>query len=149
MTLDLIMLLQWRHNERDGVSNHQPHDCLLHRLFRRRSKKYESSASLAFVWGIHRGPVNSPHKWLVTRKMSPFHDVIMFRSNHVIWFVLPIVQTSFPQCAGSEFIRFNIVNITVVDVRLAPCVARTSWYWLCKISVSFQLPVPSQCGGMA
>ena len=32
-------LLQWRHNGRDGVSNHQPHDCLLNRLFRRRSKK--------------------------------------------------------------------------------------------------------------
>ena len=31
--------LQWRHNERDGVSNHQPHDCLLNGLFRRRSKK--------------------------------------------------------------------------------------------------------------
>ena len=32
-------LQQWRHNERDGVSNHQPHDCLLKRLFMRRSKK--------------------------------------------------------------------------------------------------------------
>ena len=31
--------LQWRHNERDGVSNHQPHDCLLNLLFRRRSNK--------------------------------------------------------------------------------------------------------------
>ena len=31
--------LQWRHNERDGVSNHQPHQCLPNRLFRRRSKK--------------------------------------------------------------------------------------------------------------
>ena len=31
--------LQWRHNGRDGVSDHQPHDCLLNRLFRRRSKK--------------------------------------------------------------------------------------------------------------
>ena len=31
--------LQWRHNECDGVSNHQPHDCLLNRIFRRRSKK--------------------------------------------------------------------------------------------------------------
>ena len=31
--------LQWRHNEGDAVSNHQPHDCLLNRLFRRRSKK--------------------------------------------------------------------------------------------------------------
>ena len=40
-------------------------------------KKHQSSASLAFVWGIHRRPVNSPHKWPVTRKMFPFDDVIM------------------------------------------------------------------------
>ena len=31
--------LQWRHNGRDGVSNHQPYECLLNRLFKRRSKK--------------------------------------------------------------------------------------------------------------
>ena len=31
--------LQWCHNGRDCVSNHQPHDCLLNRIFRRRSKK--------------------------------------------------------------------------------------------------------------
>ena len=31
--------LHWRHNARDVVSNHQPHDCLLNRLFRRRSQK--------------------------------------------------------------------------------------------------------------
>ena len=31
--------LQWSHNELDGISNHQPHDCLLNRLFRCRSKK--------------------------------------------------------------------------------------------------------------
>ena len=42
-------------------------------------RKYQSSASLAFVWGIHRGPVNSPHKRPVTLKMSPFDDVIMPR----------------------------------------------------------------------
>ena len=40
-------------------------------------RKYQSSASLAFVRGIHRGPVNSPHKRPVTRKMFPFDDVIM------------------------------------------------------------------------
>ena len=39
--------------------------------------KHQSCASLAFVWGIHRGPVNSPHKWPVTRKMFPFDDAIM------------------------------------------------------------------------
>ena len=40
-------------------------------------RKHQSSASLVFVRGIHRWPVNSPHKWPVTRKMSPFDDVIM------------------------------------------------------------------------
>ena len=63
--------LQWRHNGRDSVSNHQPHDCLLNRLFRRRSKK-TSKLSVTGRW-----PVNSPHKWPVTRKMFPFDDVIL------------------------------------------------------------------------
>ena len=40
-------------------------------------RKHQSSASLAFVWGIHRWPVNSPHKGPVMRKMFPFDDVIM------------------------------------------------------------------------
>ena len=34
-------------------------------------------ASLAFVRGIHRPPVNFPHKAPVTRKIFPFGDVIM------------------------------------------------------------------------
>ena len=40
-------------------------------------RKHQSSLSLTFVWGIHRGPVNSLHKWPVTRKIFPFDDVIM------------------------------------------------------------------------
>ena len=40
-------------------------------------RKHQSSASLAFVRGIYRWPVNSPHKWPVTRKIVPFDDVIM------------------------------------------------------------------------
>ena len=41
-------------------------------------RKHQSSASLAFVRGIHRSPVNSPHKGPVMLKMFPFDDVIMF-----------------------------------------------------------------------
>ena len=40
-------------------------------------RKHQSSASLAFVRGIRRGPVTSPHKWPVTWKMFPFEDVIL------------------------------------------------------------------------
>ena len=39
-------------------------------------RNHQSSASLAFVWGIHQGPVNSPHKWPVTRKVFPFDNVM-------------------------------------------------------------------------
>ena len=53
--------------------------------------KHQSSASLAFVWGIHRGPVNSPHKWPVTRKMFPFDEVIMKYQCSGYW---PIVRGS-------------------------------------------------------
>ena len=43
-------------------------------------RKHQSSASLAFVREIHRGPVISPHKGPVTWKIFPFDDVFMFRS---------------------------------------------------------------------
>ena len=42
-------------------------------------RKHQDSASLAFVRGIHRSPVNSPQKGPVTRKVFPFDDVIIFR----------------------------------------------------------------------
>ena len=47
-------------------------------------RKHQSSALLAFVRGIHRRPVNSPHKGLVTRKMCPFDDVIMIKMPYAI-----------------------------------------------------------------
>ena len=84
--------LQWRHYGRDGVSNHQPHDCLLNRLFRRRSKKTPklrvtdlcegnssvtgeflaqraSYAENVLIWWRHRGHVSrlwhyGNHKWI-------------------------------------------------------------------------------------
>ena len=40
-------------------------------------RKHQSSVPLAFVKGIHRWPVDSPHKGPVTRKMFLFDDVIM------------------------------------------------------------------------
>ena len=49
-----LCTLQWRHNELAGVSIHQPHDCLLNRLFTRRSKK----TSKLRVTGLCAG--NSP-----------------------------------------------------------------------------------------
>ena len=72
-------------------------------------RKYQSSMSLAFVRGIHQGPVNSPHKWPVTRKMFLFDDVfIVLVREHLYndlgpppaaWYIVP---TAWP---SSAFIR--------------------------------------------
>ena len=66
--------LRWRHNERDIFSNHQPHDCLLNRLFRQIKENIKAPRH----WPLCGESVNSPHKWPVTRKMFPFDDVIMY-----------------------------------------------------------------------
>ena len=59
-------------------------------------RKHQRSASLAFVRGIHRSPVNSPHKGPVTRKMFPFDDVIMstlqqMQYSDIIWIVTLLI----------------------------------------------------------
>ena len=72
-----ILTLRWRHNERDSVSNHQPHGCLFNGLLRCRSKKTSKLRVTGLCVGNSPGPVNSPHKGTVTRKMFPFDDVIM------------------------------------------------------------------------
>ena len=51
-------------------------------------RKRQNSTSLAFVRGIHRRQVNSPHKYPVTRKMFPFDVVIMFQAVTVVFFGL-------------------------------------------------------------
>ena len=56
--------LQWRHNGHDSVSNHQPHDCLINRLFRRRSK----NPSKLRVTGLCAG--NSPGTGEFTKQMA-------------------------------------------------------------------------------
>ena len=70
--------------------------------------KHQSSTSLAFVWGIHRGPVNSPHKWPVTRKMFPFDDVIMCGSGAL----LPTLLTE-RQLTAMNSVRLEFHIITV------------------------------------
>ena len=60
--------------------------------------KHQSSASLAFVWGIHRGPVNSPRKWPVTRQIFSFDDVIIDDTWILnLWFEWTPVSTPLDQ----------------------------------------------------
>ena len=71
--------LPWRHNERDGVLNKSPASSIVYSTVYSGAdqRNHQSSASLAFVWGIHRWPVYSLHKGPATRKMFPFDGVII------------------------------------------------------------------------
>ena len=95
------MSLWWRHNDHDSVSNHQPHECLLNRLFRRRSKKTSKLRVTGLCVGNSLGPVNSPHKGPVTRKMFPFDDVIMWQIYGSL-------------CVANQWIRWNIQHWQLV-----------------------------------
>ena len=87
MLLHMDPPLQWCHNEHDGVSNHQPHDCLLSHFLGTHQRKHQSSMSLAFVRGIYQWPVNSLHKGPVTWKIIPFDDVIMIFSKLIVLYI--------------------------------------------------------------
>ena len=69
--------LQWLHNERDGVLNHQLHDYLLNRLFKAQIKETSKLRVTGLCEGISTVTGELPHKGPVTQKMFPFDDVIM------------------------------------------------------------------------
>ena len=75
----ITFLLQWRHNERGGVSNHQRLDYLLNRLFRRRSKKTSKLRGTALCEG------NSPATGeFPAQRASNAENVSIWWRHHVI-----------------------------------------------------------------
>ena len=104
-------------------------------------RKHQNSASVAFVWGIHRGLVNSSHKGPVTRKMFPFDDVVMskhvrfndnlyLKTNVVVMMALSLPMAS-ESATGDDgaisttifyfvllcFVLFSVVNVIAMYVR--------------------------------
>ena len=107
-------------------------------------RKSQSSAPLAFLRGIHRRPVNSPHKWPVPRKMFPFDDVIIVMLG-VLLFIMEStldnqrINSSLPRRNGCHFADDVFKYIFLND---------SSWFWL-KIHWSLfprvQLPIFQHC----
>ena len=95
-------------------------------------RKHQSSASLAFVWGIHRGSVNSPHKWPVTRKMFPSDDVIM-ASQNTKWMNLKLLnkQDSVPWLVTYSYKDQGTINSQLIPVffifRVMAGQVRSTW----------------------
>ena len=93
------LTLHWCHNYHDGVSNHQPHGCLLNRLFSRRSKKTSKLRVTGLCAENSPGPVNSPHKGPVTQKM--FH--LMTSSWKNLW----IKKSIFVDCTLQHLLHYH------------------------------------------
>ena len=91
-------------------------------------RKYQSSASLAFVRGIYRESVNSPHKWPATRKMFPFDAVIMLINVCRNWFHLLLTNYAFVQIGygikdmrRSEYRGYMLSGSAAHSVSTRPC----------------------------
>ena len=76
--------LQRRHNERDGVSNRQPHDCLVKRLFRRRSKEISKLRVTGLCEGNSPVAGEFPAQKASNAENVPFDDAIMASVGHVV-----------------------------------------------------------------
>ena len=147
--------LQWRHNERDGVSNHQRLDSLFNRLFGRRLKKTPKLR----VTGLREGkpPVTggSPHKGSITRKMFPFDDVIMEHwKSRVI--MVPNLSSLGTECHyerhhdKSRFLTEDTNNIKFQNhdkTTHKVLILNRSWYqvgrWPSATTMAMRLPVMS------
>ena len=83
-------------------------------------RKYQSSASLVFVRGIHRWPVNSPHKRPVTRKMFPFDD-------DVIMFVIPNGSRLWMTLLINSVVHSRIKVLLVCYIMIFVMIYSTKW----------------------
>ena len=124
--------LRWRHNGCDSVSNHQPHHCLLNRLFRRRSKKTsklrvtglctvispgtgEFSAQMASnaenvsIWWRHHGPpVDSHHKLPMMSRV--FNLGMSIYISPVIWSLMFSMLLAWTCCWTNNRAVSDLIN---------------------------------------
>ena len=114
--------LPWHHNECDGISNRQPHDCLLNCLFRRRLKK--TSMKLC-VTGLCEG-----NSWVIgqfpTQRASNAENVSIWWHHYEVIFNQSTIRT---QCTINFTEVCSIDNISILLQVMAWYQTGTSWYW--------------------
>ena len=110
INIQLAYTLQWRNNERDAVSNHQPHACLLNRLLRRRSQK----TSKLRVTGLCAGNLPMTGEFLAQR-VSNAENVSIWWRHHVFPYQtrtgnmeftmsFPVLTPPYQICCALEFV---------------------------------------------
>ena len=96
--------LQWRYDKHDDISNHRRLDCFSKFSSSADQREHQSSASLAPVRGIHRRPVDSPHKGPVTWKMFPFEEVIMTCAPAIVFYHKPYLVSTLCNSSSASWI---------------------------------------------
>ena len=125
----------------DGVSNHQPHGCLRNRLFRRRSKKTSKLRVTGLCVVNSPGPVNSPHKGPVTRKMFPFDDVIMCKlfcwwsENEEPWHFRKNVSPFLRTLTTRNIKTMGPILITVIHFKISAWISDYTQYIWCGMKL--------------
>ena len=119
----LSRTLQWRHNERDGVSNHHPHDCLLNLLFRRRSKK----TSKLRVTGVGSE--------FPSQRASYVEDVFIWWRHHVFSMFREITC----QWRLSDLTAWFLINLFSMNIF---CQNFGIYCWHVSVKVQFRGPEP-------
>ena len=103
--------LRWRHNGRDSVSNHQPHDCFLNLLFRRRSKKTSKLRVTGLCAWNSLGTGEFP-----AQMASNAENVSIWWRHHDVgtwyWNIYDFVFQSYPIQADMIAFRIQILSLT-------------------------------------
>ena len=147
----IISSWQWRHNGCDGVSNHQPHHCVLNRVFWRRSKKTSKLRVTGLKWnlpvtGEFPAPQMASKEWNISiswRNHDAFRGILGFYMRKTC------VPRIIPSGVGVEVLEANQVRTLTLDA-LAPCIVGSSSFHhdadcVRKTAVprkGFQRPVP-------
>ena len=100
------MTLQWRHNERDGVSNHQPHDCLCSRILKCRLKEASKLCVNGFVPAQMASNAENVSIWW---RHHAFWDMQVPGLGSINFFQ----SNSIPIQVGFRIIQFNSIQIQI------------------------------------
>ena len=117
-----------------------------------RQRIHQSSASLAFVRGIHRWPVDSPQKGPVTRKKFPFDDVTMNMKGQMDALYTSGNNLFYFHCIGYRKICSRVLKWVAQNVFtsiLAPIGVQHTWYWRLNIYLSGKTCLLIQKSGIA
>ena len=121
--------LQWRHNGRDCVSNHQPHDCLLNRLYRRISKKPQKLRVTGLCAGNSLGTGELP-----AQMASYAENVSIWWRHHTYPMTQWMCVLDFQYCCLNTFLTYRFEGWYVI-IEDMPCLN----FYLC-VYCNYELP---------